>query len=398
MTDILLTEIYELLESGSNISIKDLINEKKEELGITSDLQLSKVLNIDRTTLNRILTGDVNKVDLFSILKITQFLGVNLEKLAQVYVASLKPEFIGELEQARRSNYIIKNFDLTGLKKAGIIDDVSNLASVEQRLLEFFDLDSIFEYSDSDTSVLFSRTKANSNDKMRFAWVRSAFFQFKKIQNPHTFDNESLLLLIPKIRSYTQYEEKGFITVLQALYLVGVTVIVQPYLNRTQVRGGTFIIGNMPCIVLTDYKKSYPTLWFTLMHELYHVLYDFEDLKSWKYHLTGEPDTLLFREEDADLFAREILFPVEKLNYIRHMMNASAIVAQYAEKNNVHPSIIYSFYCWQQEKIGNKVWGLYDKFIPNSDKAIKHIKTNPYNKRKVFDEIETIKKYLTTVK
>jgi HTH-type transcriptional regulator / antitoxin HigA len=398
MTEILLTEIYELLESGSQVNIKELINEKKTELGISSDLQLSKILSIDRTTLSRILSGEVGKVDLFSVLKITQFLGVGLEKIAQVYVASLKPEFIGELEQAGRFNFIVKNFDLAGLKKSGIIDNFNDLSEVEKRLLEFFELNSIFEYNSEDAFALFSRTKAYSNDKMREVWVRSAYFQFARIPNINEYDREALLLLLPNIRSYTRYEEKGFLTVLQALYHVGITVIVQPYLTKTQVKGGTFIIKDKPCIVLTDYKKSYPTLWFTLLHEIYHVLYDFEALQGWKYHLTGESDTLLFREDDADYFAKEMLFSQEKLNYIRYMMNSPAMVVQYAEKNSVHPSIIYSFYCWDEERKGKKVWGLYDKFIPNSDKPLKAVKTNPWDKRTLFNEIDKIKTYLTTVK
>ena len=92
---------------------------------------------------------------------------------------------------------------------------------------------------------------------------------------------------------------------------MGVTVIVQTQLLTTQVRGGTFIINGKPCIVLTDLFKKYPTIWYTLIHELHHVLYDLETISLTNFHITGDPDLFLI-EEKADDFAREYF--LEKKN------------------------------------------------------------------------------------
>lgn len=394
MPDILLNEIYKILGQDSVSTFQDLIEERKAALGITNNLEFSKMVKIPNNTLARIIKGDNQKVDLFSVLKISEFLGLNLQEIIQIYVASLKSDSVGELESSRKANFIIRNFDLKGLKNAGFIKSHTDIHGVEERIVKFFGLDTIFDYSSDIGAVLFSRTKSLSQDKMREFWVRSAYYQFEKIDNPNEYDREKLLAVIPKIRPYTRFEEKGFLTVIKALFNIGITVIVQSYLTKTQVRGGTFIVKDKPCIVITDYNKTYPTLWFALLHELYHILFDLEELKTWKYHLTGEMDINLFKEDYADYFACETLFPQEKLTYISHMISSPHIVSEYAEKHKIHPGIIYAFYCYEEFKKGVDKYVMYQKFFGKSDKAINVVRTDPWQQETIFEEIEKIKERL----
>jgi HTH-type transcriptional regulator/antitoxin HigA len=179
------------------------------------------------------------------------------------------------------------------------------------------------------------------------------------------------------------------------LYNLGVTVIVQSYLTKTQVRGGTFVVKGKPCIVITDFNKSYPHLWFALMHELYHVYYDFEQLKTLKYHLTGEAqsDLYLFREDYADMFGWEMLFPKEKRQYIKHLIKSESFVNAYAKDNMVHHGIIYASYCEELLSAESKnEFGFYRHLWGSSEKAVQFVKSQPWNKESLLDEIEKIKK------
>lgn len=393
-------DLYKYLNENSSESLYELIAKKREEMNL-SNLQMSKILGIDKTTFDRILKkledGDSSSIDFFAVLKICNLFGVDIQEMSEIYASSLKAEYIGELEHARKANYIVNQFDVKALKEIGFIDSISDFRQIEQRIITFFQLESIFQYNTEIGTVLFSRTRANSHDKMRELWVRSAFYQFEKIKNEHEYDRNALLKIIPKIRPYTRFEEKGFFMVIKALYNVGVTVIVQSYLSKTQVRGGTFAVQNKPCIVITDFNKSYATLWFALMHELYHVLYDFEDLKSYKYHLTGESDLYLLREDDADTFACEMLFPKEKLDFIRHLITVPVSVASYAEQNKIHPAIIYSFFCYDEKKNkGKDFYPLYQKYFGKADKILHLVKTNPWDKDTIYQEIDSIKQRLSS--
>ena len=94
---------------------------------------------------------------------------------------------------------------------------------------------------------------------MKF-WVDSAYRVFKDIANPNEYNREDLKNIIIKVKPYSQDVNDGLLIVCKALYHCGVTVIAQELLPTTQVRGGTFVINDKPCIVLTDYRKSYPTV------------------------------------------------------------------------------------------------------------------------------------------
>lgn len=399
-----INELYNAIfnESATNKTLFEIIEHKTTEMGV-SNLQMAEIIGVDKSTFNRTMKkiedGDTNTVDFYFILKLCQLLGIGIDDMSRLFVAQLNSEQIGELELSRKANYIINNFDLKGLKDAGFIDTTTDFKRIEKRIVTFFGLKSIFLYSTDIGAVAFSRTKRNSNDKMREFWVRSAFYQFEKIDNPNSYCKEDLLSLIPKMAAYTRYEEKGFHHVLQALFNIGITVIVQDYLTKTQVRGGTFVVNNKPCIVITDFNKSFPHLWFALMHEIYHIIFDLEQLRTLKFHLTGEAqsDLFLFREDYADMFGWEMLFPQEKREYIKHLIRYESTVVEYAKDNMVHPAIIYASYCNDLMSEKTNEYSFYQKHFGKSEKALKYVKCNPWCQENINEEVEKIKQSLIII-
>ena len=95
------------------------------------------------------------------------------------------------------------------------------------RFVDFFGLGSIFEYDVKVAASLFSRHRRTPREKMRDFWVRSAYSQFERRPNPNDFDESRLSELVLHIHGYTRYERSGLLTVAQALYGAGVTVIAQ---------------------------------------------------------------------------------------------------------------------------------------------------------------------------
>src|SRR5690606_9925777 len=160
------------------------------------------------------------------------------------------------------------------------------------------------------------------------------------------------------------------------LYEAGVSVLVLSYLTKTQIRGLTVISDDKPYIILTNFNKRYDTLWFTLAHELCHVLEDFDFVKEQGYHLSGGSD--LFQDElledRANLFAREILISTDEYEYIKRFIEAEGIVLEYAEENCIHPSIIYGAYLYDFPNYIPK----FRKFLKNSDLTIKLIEQKPW--------------------
>lgn len=353
-------------------SLKELLTEKLETSGLTKT-QFEKLAGIERKSLDSIIDKTSKQTDISKLIKLGEFLDLEFEKLLIIHYNNRSQEEIKELQDSMDITFINKYFDLKTLATLSFLDKKSDLDELKNRICSYFGINSIYEYESTLNDVLFSRTKKTYSDKMKDFWIKSSYKYFELINNPNNFDRRSLIELIPKIKPYTRNIENGLKTIFQALYNVGITVIFQPSLPKTHIRGATFVVNNKPCIVITDYNKNYATIWFALIHELHHVLYDLEIIEKTTYHLTGEPDLFLLQEDKANDFASEYLLSEEKMRYIEKMIHNKLMVSRFADENQIHPCIIYSQYQWRQTKEGNFYWGAFKDQFPNISFATKNL-------------------------
>jgi HTH-type transcriptional regulator/antitoxin HigA len=363
----LMDEVLKLLVTADSPSLSTLIEKRREDLGL-SVKGASEVLGIPRSSYDRLITGALQKPDVLTALKLAHFLDISVEEVIKMFAASVMPAAdFKEVERVKEASFIIKNFDVPKLRKIGFIDSLDYTA-IRDRIVEYFGLSSLYEYGTESAAVLFSRAKTTVEDKMMSFWIMSAYKQFKRIDNPHTFDLQRVEQLATQMKQFSRKEKTGLLTVMRALYNAGVTVITQKSLPNTSVQGGTFIVNKKPCIVITDHFKSYPLLWITLMHELGHVIFHMDKLAILKFHLSDGVEDLLLMEPQADRFAQHMLLSPRKLEYISNYIGLESYVSTYAEQNSIHPSIIYHMYAKQLSDQGDRTgWQYYNRFLTKSD-------------------------------
>jgi HTH-type transcriptional regulator/antitoxin HigA len=382
-----------LFSDEDSPSLRELFEQRIKELNITKS-QAYDALEMDKKSVEPILDNDAKQVDTIKLLKIGEFLDLDVEKTIQLYLNQNTAEKTNELNRTRKAKFIFENFDLAGLKKLGFINDIKNLVEIEERIVSFFGLKNIFEYKDEVlTKVAFSKSKISPSEKQRAFWIKIAYAQFEYINNPHEFDRERLKQLIGRIKPYSRVEKDGFFTVCKALYHAGVTVIFQRHIPQTQVRGATFVVNNKPCIIITDLFKRYGTIWFSLMHELFHALYHLEEIKARTFHLTGEADLWLDNEEEADDFARRYFLAEEKYKFIIPSIFNHFVIQRYAKEWDIHPCLIYNFYCYDNPSY----WPAFNKYDPGLDESVRKINAMPFNKETVSDIVLEIKNNLELV-
>lgn len=375
----------------SSTSLKELYERKKSNMNL-SDRQIQNMLGIQKKTLDAILDGEAKQINFINIIKLAHFLGLSIADITKIYVPKMSVEQIGEIERAREAGYITEYFDVETLTRMKFLERDASSKTISEKLKTFFGLDSIYNYSENISKTAFSRTKRDSNDLMRFFWVQSALVQFKTIDNPYEYNRGELIKLMPKIRPFTRDEEFGLIKVAKALYATGVTVIFQPTVEKLQVRGATMSVNNKPCIVLSNLNNRYPTLWFALMHELHHVLYDFDDIKDRVYHITEniQKDLFLLNEEKADDFAQQYLLSDSRYKFIKSYIASKTHIDKAAKEWMVHPSVIYSRHCYE-----TKEWAFYNNHIPKMDKAIKLLNTHPFEQESLADSARKVKEVIS---
>lgn len=381
--DAILTGIFR------EVSLRELFEKRVHELGV-SPTAVQGILGMERRSLNGILDGTQKRVNYTNLHKLAIFLNLPTEQLIQMHVALSERNFVDDDSPANKKKFIRENFDLVVLKKAGFIDSVTDFNSIENKIVSFFGFDTIFEYKKRSFDVAFSAGAIKpKNSTTRDFWLTAARNFALKLDNPYIYNRQALISFFPQIRWHSTNVELGLVNVIKALFKIGITVIFQAPFSSLHLRGATFSVNSKPSIVLTDYKGFYPTLWHCLVHELYHVLFDWEEIRENSYHLTEDANELLTidpKEMEADNFAREYLFSISKMDEVRTNIRDSYYIEKIAKSNNVHPSIIYIYNAFDNDKTDRMVWARARRQMPEIRKSIYHLE-NPWNNPKPIDEI-----------
>ena len=265
-------------------------------------------------------------------------------------------------------------------------------------------INSIYEYDDTSLMpTLFSKSKRKvleeKESKMTSFWLKCAIQSFLKIGNPNEFDRDLLLQLLRRSAEFTEDEKNGYYRFVLVLYQIGITVLTQSYATGTNAHGATLILNGKPCIIVTDMGKKYYKLWLSLLHELYHVVNDFDIIETLSYHFStpNMPD-LLLNEQKADQFALDILINPTIQEKLGKVVSFPANVKSLAQKLHVSPSIIYGVYLelLPKGKMKNQQFARFNKeeMLITTEIATKNILFDPISKRSLTVAIDEMKSAL----
>ena len=332
--------------------------------------QALEAMQIESRALHALLAGTSSRVDILSLLKLSHFLDISQTEAINLYLNSLKKINDEQISLLERRKYILQNFNLSELKNEGIIESTADFDYVENTLVKYFDYNSIFDYRKDVLNPAYSSTKVSSNSQMLEYWTEFSRQVFWKIYNTNPYDRKALIDYFPTIRWHSMNVEKGLWEIIRVLFKMGITIIYLPKFSKLHIRGATFSVNKKPCIVLTDYKGNYATLWFALLHELHHVLFDWDDILINSYHISDVTDlyTKVEVEDVANQFAKDYLFSDEKLEDVLPHINNRSFIESYARLNHVHESIAYTMLAYKKN---NWVW--LKQFLPDINKCLKTV-------------------------
>ena len=154
------------------------------------------------------------------------------------------------------------------------------------------------------------------------------------------YKKKSLEDLFEYIADFT-YQDDGISTFLNELNKCGVIFFVLPHLEKTYLDGSAFVQNSNPVIVYTARYKRIDNFWFTIAHEITHVLKHLNSLITFlldNFH--EEPSDNI--EKEANKLASKHLKHPEILDYLHPYFNylTSNKVIECSNSLNVHPSII----------------------------------------------------------
>lgn len=336
------------LKASIDIGPGDAIKDEMEKFD-WSQKDLAEILDISEKQISLILT---NKAPITP--KIAMLLEITFGRSAKFWL-DLNRNF-GKVNEEScpyqvtdQKAEIFKKMPVRDMQKKGWLPNDKN---------KLFDaIKEFWGSSDLNLLLLNERTakfkKSNAFDS-RFnpffaqTWVQKVIIEAKKIKDIVTYDKNKLKKLSKMIHLYSAVEN-GMKLFVNELRKTGVIFLIVPHLERTYTDGAAYWVGNNPVIALTGRYSRVDNFWFSLSHEIGHILIHEDKLKDPTPYFVDsiEKDAEPENEEEekqANEFAFRVLKYQEIFNSFQGNDRISRIeVLQCAQELQIHPGIIVGY-------------------------------------------------------
>ena len=154
-------------------TLLELYDRKLLDLDVTGT-KACKIMGLELRSVKKILDGSAKLLDVNSVPRLANFLDISDDKVIKLFLkafAIVNPTNINTNE--KKIDFIKENFDLSALKKVGIINSIRDFEHIEERLKKRLGIKSIFEYRKPSLDLAFSSGKfQQSNERTRAFWVQ----------------------------------------------------------------------------------------------------------------------------------------------------------------------------------------------------------------------------------
>ncbi len=281
---------------------------------------LAEVMEYSEAHINRILT---NKEPI--TMKVAKLLSKIIGSTPQYWV-SLDTNYRLQLEESATEKatsaraLIYRYMPIRDMRDKGWIsktkDDLIN--SVKQ----FWGISELkFDFIDKQVAVCFRKSNSYNQFRQHYAltWFHKAQKNSKKliVPNYNKAKLEKLVELIP----YYSTQKDGINEFLQELKNTGVKFIYLPHLEKTYIDGAAFLDNGTPAIAYSARNDRIDDFWWTLTHELGHILKHLNNENSIILDSFDDIDITDMTEEkeiEANEFAQKILKTNEILDFVKN--------------------------------------------------------------------------------
>lgn len=192
-------------------------------------------------------------------------LWINLEARYRLHLAGEEREDARIAQKSR----IYGRVPMSELLRRSWIEAVESIDELEREVCTFLEIDSLDQEPQIVASFRYPPTREPELNA-QIAWVQRVK-HLARAQAAAVFDVTRLRAAIPTLLSHAAKAED--VAQIPALLLsLGVHFVVVPHLEHTYVDGAAFTLEGHPVVALTLRYDRIDSFWFTLLHELAHVV------------------------------------------------------------------------------------------------------------------------------
>lgn len=275
---------------------------------------------------------------------------LNLLRRSSNEDVELKTLSLNEIADDYQFNYLFKGLNLSMQEKANDVLSILGVRTFQQANDQALKLNSLF-------------FKDTGNPKAQYLWLKLCEYEFdlqNDIDDIKEFNIESLRKSLPLIKRVINTTKFDFVVnnLRKLLNRLGVALVVLEAVPNSSIRGAVTVIDSIPTILLSTRYKTFDSFYFTLFHELKHLLND--DLNNNHFiDISYEDDE---REFTANTFARKYLInDIERLNYLTNNINniSDYDLINFANQQGVIVDIVIGFLEHDSAKLGLNIYNKY---------------------------------------
>lgn len=283
------------------------LQELLDERGM-SQAELANRIDRPYKTVNEIVKGKTaitpeTSIQLEKVFGVPASVWNNLESEYQTTNARIEyqKEISGELAEASLFPYL-------EMQKLGWVPEEQSPQQRAVNLLDYFGVTSLRNIVEKNIFVgtqyrISSKTDCSKPAIM--SWLRKGVIEFRN-QNVLTYDRKKLISYIPEIRSLILRDPEFFHgRLIQIFSECGIGFVVSPNLPNAPVHGATRWFADKALIQLSIRLKLADIFWFSLFHEIGHILYHSKKIVFVDFQNGNNSE----EEQEADDFASNILIP-----------------------------------------------------------------------------------------
>ncbi len=259
----------EMMLPARNVSPGRILSRELEARGWTQR-DLAQILRRPPQAINEIVRGS-KEITPETALELAEALGTSPElwaNLEAAYRLTLARQRRAEKDIARWSR-LYEIAPVAELTKRGWIKADTSLDQLERQICAFLDIASPDETP--NVAVSFRRGQGHGPEwSAQVAWVKRVE-QLARKQSASVFDRAHLKKALPELLAFTaRAEDVAHVPAWLAKF--GVRCVIVEHLPHTYIDGAAFCLDIGPVVALTLRHDRIDAFWFTLLHELAHVL------------------------------------------------------------------------------------------------------------------------------
>lgn len=228
----------------------------------------------------------------------------------------------------------VSQFPYQELVKKGAVAATRNPGKRAAELCRFFNIAKLSAVRDAYGAAFRKAPGKESNPFALAAWLRLGEIQAESIELP-PFDKERAAASLSLLRAAALNSENVEQAVREIIHPCGIAFAVIPHLPKTYVCGAVFWHRTHPVILLSIRGVYEDIFWFTLFHEIGHIL-----LHGRSAVIVEGLEESAQREAEADEFAQDSLIPPDQWQRFTAAKDFSReAVIRFADEQNISPAI-----------------------------------------------------------